>query len=233
MPRLLYFDMEWVPLSKDLNSLSKEYPLQYDAWMRRYKKWNEQGKYLDKTAAEVYKEECGFYAEYIKIIVISFGYYNGNGEFKVDSCYGNNEKELLLNAATVLNKVGSTYALCGHSIKRFDMPFLAKRMAFNGINIPFLLNVGPLKPWERTAVDIAEMWGFGCNQEMFTPLDWICTSLGVETSKSGISGKDVANAYWVENRLEEIREYCENDVIVTAKVERKLSSLINPPVIEK
>jgi DNA polymerase elongation subunit (family B) len=228
MNKLLYFDMEWAPLSQNLSALAKEHPLHYQAWMRRYDKWQSQGKFLEKTADEVFSQEAGFFPEFIKIIVVSFGYYNANGEFKVDSSYGHNEKQLLEKVAEVLNKVGATYALCGHSIKRFDMPYLAKRMAFNGIPIPYLLNVGDKKPWERTAVDIAELWGFGCNQEMFTPLDWICTSLGVETSKTGISGKDVASAYWDENRLEEIKDYCEADVRVTANVERKLSLLINP-----
>ena len=35
----------------------------------------------------------------------------------------------------------------------------------------------------------AEEWGFGCNQEKFTPLDWMCASLGVPTPKADISGK--------------------------------------------
>jgi DNA polymerase elongation subunit (family B) len=199
--------------------------------MRRCDKWHSQNKHVDLTPDELWNKEAGFYPEFIKILVISFGYYNANQVFKVDSCYGHDEKEVLTKAAEVLNKVGGTYALCGHSIKRFDMPYLAKRMVINGIKIPHLLNVGDQKPWERTAVDIAELWGFGCNQEMYTPLDWICVSLGVETSKGDISGGQVAYAYWEQDRLEDIKDYCERDVEVTAKVERKLSAMIYPEYV--
>ena len=231
MNRILYFDMEWVPLSPDLPALYEDHPKHYEAWIRQCKKWQSKGKHTELSYDEIWLKEAGFSPEFIKIIVISFGYFNANGLFKVDSCYGYEEKEVLEKAATVLDKVGSTYVLCGHSIKRFDMPYLAKRMAINGIKIPFLLNIGDKKPWERTAVDIAELWGFGCSQEMYTPLDWICVSLGVETSKTDIGGADVANAYYNEDRLEDIKDYCERDVKVTADVERKLTSLINPEYI--
>jgi DNA polymerase elongation subunit (family B) len=223
--------MEWSPLALNLNQLAKTHPTHYEAWLRRCEIWHSQNKFTDLTPEQIWDKEAGFYPEFIKILVISFGYFNANQEFKVDSCYGHDEKEVLTKAADVLNKVGSTYVLCGHSIKRFDMPYLAKRMAINRIKIPFLLNVGGLKPWERTAVDIAELWSFGCNQEMYTPLDWICVSLGVETSKTDISGARVKHAYWEEDRLEDIKDYCERDVKVTAQVERKLSELINPEYI--
>lgn len=223
--------MEWVPLALNLSDLAKSHPKHYEAWIRKSEKWHSQNKFKEFTPEELWRREAGFFPEFIKVIVISFGYYNANQEFKVDSCYGHDEKELLTKAAEVLNKVGGTYALCGHSIKRFDMPYLAKRMVINGIHIPHLLNVGDQKPWERTAVDIAELWGFGCNQEMFTPLDWICVSLDIETSKTDINGSQVAYAYWEENRLEDIKDYCERDVIVTAKVERKITGIIKPEYI--
>ncbi|HIF15238.1 MAG TPA: hypothetical protein EYQ86_07975, partial [Bacteroidetes bacterium] len=116
---------------------------------------------------------------------------------------GDNESEILHKVHDLFTKTAGKYKLCGHGIKRFDMPFLAKRMAIHGMTIPWDLNNGSKKPWEISSVDLGEEWGFGCNQEKYTPLDWVCVSLGVPTPKTDISGKDVKNAYYLENVLVE------------------------------
>lgn len=225
----LYFDMEWVPISISLENLKTDYPKYYEAFIRRVEKWKTQDKFVDLSPDEIYNKEAGFFPEFIKIISISFGFFNNNGELKIDSIYGHDELEILTKTKELLDKVANKYILCGHSIKRFDMPYLAKRMAINGLQIPFLLNVGDLKPWEQSAVDIAEVWGFGVRAEMYTPLDWICMALDIDTSKSGdITGKDVSHAYWNDNRLEDIKDYCEADVKATAYVDVKMNSYINP-----
>ena len=238
MKKLLYFDMEWVPISKDFKTLEKEYPLHAEAWSRKCEKWRKDGKFVDETDEEIYEKEAGFFPEFIKIICISIGYYKQNKqnenqqEFVVDSIYGNDEKMIVEKMHELLSKTAGKYKLCGHGIKRYDMPFLAKRMAFHNLTIPYDLNNGMKKPWEIDVVDISELWSFGCNAEKYTPLDWICVSLGIPTSKSDFSGGDVKKIYYEENRLEDIVKYCEKDVEVTAKIEQKLNKLINPSIFE-
>lgn len=229
MERLLYFDAEWVPISKDFNTLRQEFPLHADAWERRCKdKLMKEDKFKDMSVEEIYDKEAGFYPEFIKIICISAGYFktvNSIDEWKCSSFYGHDEKEILEKFQNLLSKTAGKYQLCGKAIKRYDMPFIAKRMAIHGIKIPYDLNNGSKKPWEISCVDIGELWGFGCFQETYTPLDWMCVSLGVPTSKSDISGSQVSSAYYDDNRLEDIKDYCERDVKVTAELERKISSL--------
>lgn len=228
MKDILYFDMEWVPLAPDLNKLSETHPEHFQAWQRRCEKWKKQDKYTDLTNEEIFDKHGGFFPEFIQIICISAGYWktkNDKTVFAKDSFYGDDEKEVLENFANLLSKTAGKYSLCGHSIKRFDMPYLAKRMAVHGIKIPWDLNNGKKKPWEIDAIDIAEEWGFGCNAEKFTPLDWICVSLGVPTPKNDISGDKVKDAYWVEDRLEEIKDYCEADIKATALVHKKILSV--------
>jgi len=231
MNKLLYFDMEWVPLAESLEKLKIQLPDHAAAWERRCEKWHDQGKFTDKTYDEIYQTEAGFFPEFIKIICISVGYYKDSENFAMDSFYGHDEYEILSKVKELFTKTAGKYKLCGHGIKRFDMPYLAKRMATHGMTIPWDLNNGAKKPWEIDAIDIAEEWGFGCNQEKYTPLDWVCVSLGIPTSKTDISGKDVAKAYYQDDRLEDIKNYCEADVRVSAQVERKLSSLTNPQLV--
>jgi len=225
MANLLYIDAEWVPISKDFSTLQTEFPLHAEAWSRRCEKFRNQGKHEGLSDSEIYSNEAGFYPEFIKMICISAGYYKED-EWRCDSFYGHDEKENLEKFADLLSKTQSRFKLCGHSIKRFDMPYIAKRMAINGIKIPYDLNNGDKKPWEITAVDIAEEWGFGCNQEKYTPLDWICVSLGVPTPKTDISGAQVAGAYYNDNRLEDIKDYCERDVKATADTYLKIKEVI-------
>jgi 3'-5' exonuclease len=231
--KLLYYDMEWVPISRDFETLETEYPNHAGAWSRRCDKWRSSGKFKpEQTDSEIYDIESGFYPEYIKIICISCGYYKGD-EMAIDSFYGHDEAEILERVATLFHKISGKYDLCGHSIKRYDMPFLAKRLAINGIPVPYNLNNGKKKPWDLTAVDIAEEWSFGCMQEKYTPLDWICVSLGVDTPKTDISGAQVKDAYYNQNRLEDIKDYCERDVIATAEVEQKIYAITNPQKIKE
>jgi len=231
MRKLLIFDLEWVPLASSLQDLHKSMPEHAAAWERRCEKWHDQGKFSDMTYEEIFTKEAGFYPEFIKIICASVGYWKTDDDFAIDSFYGHDEVEILTKVQELFTKTAGKYKLCGHGIKRFDMPYLAKRMATNGMKIPWDLNNGNKKPWEIDAIDIAEEWGFGCNQEKYTPLDWVCVSLGIPTSKTDISGKDVAKAYYQDNRLEDIKNYCEADVRVTAQVERKLTSLTNPSLV--
>lgn len=229
--KLLYFDMEWVPIAKDYATLKKAFPLHAEAWARRCEKWLGQGKFEGMSVGEIFAQEAGFYPEFIQIICVSVGYFKDTPEgrkFAMESFYGHDEKEILTKVHELFTKTAGKYKLCGHGIKRFDMPYLAKRMAIHGMTIPWDLNNGSKKPWEIDAVDLAEEWGFGCNAEKYTPLDWVCVSLGVPTSKTDISGKDVANAYYNQDRLEDIKNYCEADVKVTADAEQALYSLTNP-----
>lgn len=227
MKKLLYWDMEWVPMTDSFKTLQEQYPEHAAAWGRRCKKWQGHGKFEGMSDDAIYEQEAGFYPEFSKIICISLGYYKGD-ELAMDSFYGDDEREILSKVHDLLSKTAGKYDLCGHSIKRFDMPYLAKRMAIHGMSIPYDLNNGSKKPWDLTAVDIAEEWGFGCNAEKFTPLDWMCAALNVKTPKDGISGGDVKDAYYKEGRIEDIKNYCEADVRATAECEQKICKVTNP-----
>jgi predicted PolB exonuclease-like 3'-5' exonuclease len=226
LKQLLVFDAEWVPMVNSYDELTK-YPEHKQAWDNRCKKWNadktNKGESNIFTPSEYWDKAAFGYPEFCKIICISMGYTNKNNEFVTISYYGHDEKDILEKFNTLLISVETKgMILAGAAIKRYDMPWLAKRMMVNGIAPSKLLNVYGKKPWDVIVYDIMEAWGQGCSQESYTPFECIAVSLGVESPKNDISGADVKRVYWEDGDIERIKTYCEGDVKQTMAVITKL-----------
>lgn len=230
LKKLFFFDAEWVPIAKNYGELSK-FPELKDAWDRRCEKWNTDRKIENKDAllpGEYWENKAFIYPEFCQIICISFGYLSKSGDFKTSSFYGNNEKEILELFNQLLQSVEKkNMVLSGYAIKRYDMPWLAKRMMINEIKPSKLLNVYGMKPWDVNVFDLPEVWGQGCNQESYTPFDWATVVLGIKTSKDDIGGAQVKEVYYNEgeNGLERIKIYCEKDVEKSYELAKKLIDL--------
>ncbi len=149
-----------------------------------------------------------------------------NGDVKSQSFSGDNEKELLRNCKKVLDKCYKLdFHICGHNLKNFDIPMLAKRMIINGISPSVMLPSYDTKPWEVKAIDTKDVWQYGAYTSIGS-LDLLCTSLGVPSPKEGeITGDKVHTAYWNDGKLKEITEYCERDVRVLIDIIIKLKEL--------
>ncbi|NJO92813.1 MAG: hypothetical protein HC831_30485 [Chloroflexia bacterium] len=220
---LLYFDAEWVPVSETLALLKVEHPKLYAAFESLRSKWEDKENAPNWKPEEWWKNKAHTYPEFCKIICISYGYFN-NGSFVIQSCYGDDEEKLLSSFNTVLRKAAN-YTLCGYSIKRFDMPWIAKRMMANGISPHSSISVYGKKPWEVDVFDLPEVWGQGTMGESYTPFELCCIALGIESSKDDISGSEVKEAYY-NGEIERIKDYCEKDVDKTMEVAVKLIELM-------
>ncbi len=228
--QLLYCDCEWVPVSETIGLLEIEYPQLFDAFLSLLGKWSKKPNAPDWDVDKWWEEKAHTYPEFCKIICVSYGYFN-KGEFVTQSCYGEDENKLLEAFNGVLAKAMSfnvktlNYTLCGYSIKRFDMPWLAKRMMVNGISPHKSISVYGKKPWEVEVFDLPEVWGQGTMGESFTPFELCCVALGIESSKDDISGSEVKEAYY-RGEIERIKTYCEKDVIKSMEVATKLIELM-------
>ena len=121
------------------------------------------------------------------------------------------ERDVLQTLYPVLNR-GNT-VLCGHAIKMFDIPFLAKRYCAHGLNVPLALQVAGRKPWEIMHQDSMEIARFAGAAGM--SLESLCLLLGIPTPKSKMHGCDVAKA--IQNgEWAEVAEYGKGDVVATA-----------------
>ena len=187
--------------------------------------------------AQSYTDKAAIYAEFGKIIVISAGiisHAEATGPtLRIKSFYGHDEKEILTRFAQVLEKNfndPNVHVLCGHNIREFDIPYLCRRMTINQVPLPNLFNITGKKPWEvKYIADTLELWKFG-DHKNYTSLDLLAYTLGIPSPKEQMDGSKVGHAYWHEDHLEQIRQYCERDVLTTAQVYLKLNQL---PVIEE
>ena len=213
----LFFDIETAPLAPSFSDLDEEMQKLWQYRIRRFKP-------EDISDEDYYFEKAGVYAEFAKVICISVGifrYIEDELTFRINSYYGNDEKDVLRPFIGMLEDFFNNpfyYKLCGHNIKEFDVPFLSRRAIINKINIPNILDVSALKPWELPFVDTMQLWKFG-DYRNYTSLHLLTHALGIPSPKSDMEGKDVARVYWTEEGgLERIRHYCERDVLAIARL---------------
>lgn len=126
--------------------------------------------------------------------------------------------ELLTN----IDRAGKSMRLCGHNIKKFDIPFLSKRMIMNLVNVPIQLQLWGKKPWEITHLDTGELWSFG-NWDGYVTLDLLSGSLDIPSPKANMKGEYVGETFWKENNYSKISDYCEEDVKCVARICHRLT----------
>jgi 3'-5' exonuclease len=178
---------------------------------------------------ENYTEMAGIYAEYGKVVCVSVGAFYKNKEtgelnFRLASYFSHDERQLLLDMADMINRRYNNpqkHRICGHNVKEFDIPYMARRMVINGVALPKLMDLAGKKPWENTALDTMELWKFGDNKA-FTALKVLCGVFDIPTPKDDIDGSQVGYTYWQEDDLDRIEKYCRKDVLATAQVLLKL-----------
>lgn len=172
----------------------------------------------ERTLNDHYRDKAGLFAEFGKIVCVSMGYVS-NDSIKTQSFYGENENDVLVRAASAIEKASG---LVAHNGKDFDYPWLCRRMMANGIILPTLLQIQNLKPWEIKLEDTMEMWKFGQFQHRAS-LALLCNLFGLPSPKNGMDGSKVAEVFYQEKDYKKIAEYCEGDVIALINVYRKMN----------
>lgn len=227
---ILFIDIETVPNHPDFNSVPEE-------WRALWNKKAETLRRNDEETPESLYGRAGIYSEFGKIICISLGFLSwtdGKQTFRMKSFSGDDEKVLLNAFADLLRKHYARHdqRLCGHNIKEFDIPFIARRMIINGVKLPSMLDIAGKKPWEIPHLDTMELWKFG-DYKSYTSLALLAAALGIPTPKDDIDGSQVAHVYYVEKNLPRIVTYCQKDVFTVAQVLRRFrgEALLEPGII--
>ena len=216
-------DIETVSTVKKFDELSTEFQ---ELWKRKSRYWLKEED--DESAAEIYKDKAGIYAEFAKIVCISVGFITKENDIRIKSFYDDDEKIVLSQFSELLSNHYNNplkHQLCGHNIKEFDIPFICRRLIINNMPIPAILDVMGKKPWEtKHLLDTLEMWKFG-DYKNYTSLNLLANVLGIKSPKDDIDGSQVGNVYWEEGNLERIKVYCEKDVKTVAKVYLRILNL--------
>ncbi len=227
LSNILFIDIETIGCASDYFGLNDRLKALWKKKMRRFIEIHPEELH-EQEAAEQYEKRAAIFAEFGRVVCISCGVIVANeGEytFRVKSCYGHDEAQLLQCFSHILSrfyKHGQRY-LCGHNIKEFDIPYLCRRYLVNKIELPPQLRLYGKKPWETShLLDTLHYWKFG-DYKAYTSLDLLAQSLGVESPKDELDGSQVSKVYWKEDGLEDIVKYCEKDIFVTAKVFLRLA----------
>jgi hypothetical protein len=225
--KILFLDIETVGGCKNYETCKTSNPKVAEQFIK-YIDWFQKRFPEDSTLSldEIFARRTSLVPEFAKIICVSVAFVLDNGDVKKQTFYGDDEKVLLQDVQKLLDRCGKLdFFLCGHNLKNFDIPMLAKRMIINGLLPPSILPSYDTKPWEIKAIDTKEIWQYGAYTAIGS-LDLMCTCMDVPSSKEGeITGDKVHQAYWVEDKLKEIAEYCEKDVEVLIDVIKKLKNL--------
>jgi len=232
--KILFLDIETVGGCEDYQScidsnprVASQFEKYFDWFLKRFP----EDKITDMQSTEehmdeVFRSRAALVPEFAKIVCVSMAFVLDSGEVKKQTFSGDDERELLLEVRNMLDRCHKLdFYLCGHNLKNFDIPMLAKRMIINDIMPSKILPSYDTKPWEVKAIDTKEIWQYGAYTAIGS-LDLMCACLDIPTPKDGeVNGGMVHTAYWHQSRLKEIGEYCERDVEVLIDTIKKLKAL--------
>lgn len=227
LTKLLFIDIEtvgvhpdWETLVKENEPLSFQFENYFDWFQKRFPEDS------DKPVGQMFVNRSALVPEFARIACVSVAFVTDNGETKMQSFSNVDEKKMLQEVQKLLYRVGELgFFLCGHNVKGFDIPMLAKRMIMNGILPPKILPGHDTKPWEIRALDTKELWQYG-GYGSIASLELMCVCLGVESSKTmEVTGNKVHEAFWIKKDIDNIIKYCEKDVSVLIDVIKKITNL--------
>jgi len=228
LDKILFIDIETVGIESDYPTLEKKNPKlaelfsNYESWFK--KRFPEDA---DVTLDQLFQTRTALVPEFARIVTVCLGIVDSAGKFKTTIFSDENERSLLIDLRKTLFRCGELgYFLCGHNVKNFDIPMMAKRMIINNILPPKIFPTYDTKPWEVKAIDTRDVWQYGQYASIST-LDLMCGVMGVESSKSDeMDGSRVHEVFYKEKNIDKINTYCEKDVKVFYEVVKKLQNLL-------
>jgi hypothetical protein len=236
LSKILFIDIETVGCCPDFSScqalnpiLANQFLNYYDWFLKRFPEDDtavSNRELAEKKRDSIFEKRAPLVPEFAKIICVSVAFVTDKGETKNQTFSGDDEQELLQGVQKLLDRCGKLdFHLCGHNLKNFDIPMLAKRMIINGLMPPSILPSYDTKPWDIKAIDTKEIWQYGAYTSIGS-LDLLCSCMGISSSKEGeVTGDKVHDCYWTKGMINEISEYCERDVQVLIDIIKKLKEL--------
>ena len=221
----IFFDIETAGLYPSLEECMNKDPHLAELWIKRCK-WLQKNVEPEESTdpSDLWLNRSSLHPEFGRVVCVSFGVFSAGME-KITSFYGEDEKDILEKSNKILaNSRTKGFKVAGQNIKNFDIPYLGKRMIINSITPDPIIQTWNKKPWETSFVDLAEIFAFGAWGQTFSSLDLISHVLGVPSSKDNLDGSMVHSSYWDKEMFEEIKNYCEQDVVCTMNCFKRLSS---------
>ncbi len=215
---LFFFDIETCGNYSDYQTFKLEDERGAKLFESKFNKmlWNE--KY--RSIGEAYLDNAGIMSTYGKICCISFGFIDNSGNPQIKSIYGKDELEIVENFNNLLKKIETkNFNLSGFRIAHFDIPWILHKLHKYGIDPANIISPYGKKPWDMRIVDMSEDWKGKFAWSI--SFDEMCYELGLDSPKISMNGSQV-HEYYYSDRLEEIKDYCEKDVLACIEVSKKI-----------
>lgn len=210
---LFHFDIETAGQYRNFTEFEKNDERGSNLFRGKFHKMGWDSKY--ENVDEAYADNCGIVPTYGRIVCISFGYLD-NGQERISSFYGEDERDIVEKFNNLLKKIEKKdFNLSGFRIAYFDIPWVAHKLAKYGIKPADIITTYNKKPWEMRITDMSDDW-----KSKFAwafSFDEMCYELGIESPKDNMNGGDVHDAYW-KGRVEDVKIYCEKDVKASIRV---------------
>lgn len=226
---LIYFDIETVGKQPDLKTLKSNDVRGYDLFMNKAERrgWiDPKNNSWIGDPDTAYKKKAGIMPEFGKTVCVSIATAI-KGDVKIISCYDHDEEKVIKKAHSIFlnaNKL-PLFQLCGYYIKGFDIPWMNKKMLEYNFVIPKILKTFDVKPWNMPSFDLSEVWkGIGTLET--TSFDDMLYCLNIQSPKTEMCGKEVHTRYWETDELEQIKTYCEHDVMSCVEAAKKICHLL-------
>lgn len=216
-----YFDIETTSKYGDLNTLKLNDKRGYDLFLKKCVVFKDEWK---EGLEELYPMKAPLLSEHGMIVCISYGIFK-NGIPQIGSFLNRDgdEEALMNNIKKLFDSVGSKKRIVGYNIRNFDIPWITRKLYKYGLEIPNNINTVDKKPWETWNLDIFDVWkSSGKIQRINPSMDEVAYDLGIESSKTNMSGSQVHDYYWVRKDYDSIMKYCEQDVRVLIDIAKKM-----------
>lgn len=212
--RVLFFDLEVVRRSKDLDINSKEFEL----FQKKTRNRDTDELLPDDEVLEQYNKRAALKMCYTKVVSVGVGFIKG-GEVHIKALEGD-EESILKQFCAIANTFDY---VCGANILGYDLPMVA----VNGMryfDVPLLLVdrflTSGKKPWNLDrCLDLMDI--FKGTHYANTSLDEMCYHFEIPSPKTDLDGSMVSNEYW-ENGVDRINSYVKQDVFAGINIFKKM-----------
>lgn len=215
---LFHFDIETAGQWRDFDEFVENDKRGSDLFKSKWDRMRWSEKY--SSLNEAYLDNSGIISAYGRIVCISFGYIDNDGQKRISSFYGEDEREIVESFNNLLQKIEKkTFNLSGFRINHFDIPWVLHKCHKYGIKPANIIYVYDKKPWDMRITDMSDDW-----RQKFAwafSFDEMCYELGVDSPKQEMNGSEVHKCFW-NGELDKIKRYCESDVSASIDVSLKL-----------
>ena len=220
---MLFFDIETCGRYPDYETFCKEDPEGAHIWEKKCKRLD----YGGGDPAAGYLEKVSLFPEFGQIACLHYAIWK-DGEIVGKTITGDNEDLILQQIYALFMKAGANGLVpTGWNIKNFDIPWVVRKLAMHGYQVPTSVSTYEKKPWEVNIIDLKEMW------KSFSSLDVTfeeaAYAMGLPSPKDDIDGSQVHSVFWTSDR-DRIYEYCKKDVVTMVNMCEKLYQISETPL---